>query len=232
MKPRNHRARRRRRQRQVRSGRRAAQPAGITTTTAAGRRNLHQVAGLKIETGVNPGRRSRNHESGILSERWQSQDQRNGHEENRQEAGVARQVKVAKKHRLPSKKRFYIENRSLAPRLTYSPALAANVPTTAMFGSRSAGKPCLSFRYSGLLYESHTLPWPSFQTKIFKGRSMATLGAANMRGVPPLGLPKINSLVGGIFIPTFSASPLWSIKANRVTPLDARIFLSRSTVSS
>ncbi len=40
---------------------------------------------------------------------------------------------------------------------------------------------------------------------------MATLGAANIRGVPPLGLPKINSLVGGILIPTFFASPLWSI---------------------
>ena len=31
---------------------------------------------------------------------------------------------------------------------------------------------------------------------------MALLGAASISGVPPFGLPKINSLVGGIFIPT------------------------------
>jgi len=37
---------------------------------------------------------------------------------------------------------------------------------------------------------------------------MALLGAASMSGVPDLGLPKIKSLVGGIFIPIFSASPL------------------------
>ena len=53
-----------------------------------------------------------------------------------------------------------------------------------------------------------------------------------MRGVPPLGLPKISSFVGGIFIPTFAASPLWSISANRVISLDRRMFLSLSTVSS
>ena len=34
------------------------------------------------------------------------------------------------------------------------------------------------------------------------------LGAASIRGVPALGRPKISSLVGRIFIPTFSASPL------------------------
>jgi hypothetical protein len=36
---------------------------------------------------------------------------------------------------------------------------------------------------------------------------MAMLGAASITGVPPLGLPKINSLVGRIFMPAFSASP-------------------------
>ena len=61
---------------------------------------------------------------------------------------------------------------------------------------------------------------------------MATLGAANISGVPALGLPKMSSLVGGIFIPTFSASPLWSTSANKVTPLDCRMFLSFSTVAS
>ena len=49
---------------------------------------------------------------------------------------------------------------------------------------------------------------------------MAALGAASISGVPPFGLPKIKSLVGGIFSPTFSASPLWSMRANSVTPLD------------
>ena len=45
---------------------------------------------------------------------------------------------------------------------------------------------------------------------------MATLGAASISGVPPFGLPKIKSLVGGIFNSTFSASPLWSMSANSV----------------
>ena len=53
---------------------------------------------------------------------------------------------------------------------------------------------------------------------------MALLGAASISGVPAFGLPKIKSLVGGIFIPTFSASPLWSIRANSVTPFDCSIF--------
>ena len=47
---------------------------------------------------------------------------------------------------------------------------------------------------------------------------MAMLGTASMTGVPALGLPKINSLVGSIFIPTLAASALWSISANKVTP--------------
>jgi len=37
---------------------------------------------------------------------------------------------------------------------------------------------------------------------------MALLRAASISGVPDLGLPKINNFVGGICIPTFSASPL------------------------
>src|SRR5256886_975648 len=48
---------------------------------------------------------------------------------------------------------------------------------------------------------------------------MATLGAASISGVPAFGLPKIRSLVGGIVIPIFAASPLWSTSANSVTPL-------------
>ena len=40
----------------------------------------------------------------------------------------------------------------------YSPALAANVSMTAIFGSRFDGRPCRSFKYSGLLYESQTFP--------------------------------------------------------------------------
>jgi hypothetical protein len=37
------------------------------------------------------------------------------------------------------------------PPPSYSAALAANVSTTARFATRSSGKPCLSFKYSGLL---------------------------------------------------------------------------------
>jgi hypothetical protein len=46
---------------------------------------------------------------------------------------------------------------------------------------------------------------------------MALLGAASITGVPAFGFPKITSLVGGILNPIFSASPLWSTRANRVT---------------
>src|ERR1700722_13906842 len=58
------------------------------------------------------------------------------------------------------------------------------------------------------------------------------LGAASIGGVPPLGLPKIRSLVGGILIPTLAASPLWSITTKRVIPFDWSIPLSLSTVLS
>src|ERR1700691_879603 len=58
------------------------------------------------------------------------------------------------------------------------------------------------------------------------------LGAANINGVPPLGLPKISNFVGGIFMPAFSASPLWSTSAKSVTPFACRIPLSFSTVWS
>ena len=57
------------------------------------------------------------------------------------------------------------------------------------------------------------------------------LGAASMRGVPALGLPKISNLVSDIFIRTFSASRLWSTRANKVTPFASRMFLRRATVS-
>jgi hypothetical protein len=42
--------------------------------------------------------------------------------------------------------------------LNYSPAVAANVSMTAIFASRFDGRPCRSFRYSGLLYASQTFP--------------------------------------------------------------------------
>jgi len=59
---------------------------------------------------------------------------------------------------------------------------------------------------------------------------MALLGAANIKGVPALGFPKISNLVGRIFNPTFPASPLWSISANTATPFVLRILVSASTV--
>ena|SRR5262249_52810989 len=43
-------------------------------------------------------------------------------------------------------------------RNSYSPAWAANVSMTAIFGNRFDGRPYRSFRYSGLLYESQTFP--------------------------------------------------------------------------
>ena len=41
----------------------------------------------------------------------------------------------------------------------------------AMFCIRSCGKPCRCCRFSGLLYETHTLPWLSSQARILRGRS-------------------------------------------------------------
>jgi hypothetical protein len=61
---------------------------------------------------------------------------------------------------------------------------------------------------------------------------MAMLGEASTSGVPALGLPKMATFVGGIFKPTFSASPLWSINAKSVTPFACKIPLSFSTVWS
>src|ERR1700685_453259 len=58
------------------------------------------------------------------------------------------------------------------------------------------------------------------------------LGEASMSGVPPLGLPKIRSLVGGMVRPTFWASPEWSTRAKRITPLACKMLSSFSTVSS
>ena len=58
------------------------------------------------------------------------------------------------------------------------------------------------------------------------------LGEASISGVPPFGLPKISNFVGGIFMPTFSASPLWSISAKSVMPVACRIPFNFSTVSS
>jgi hypothetical protein len=78
--------------------------------------------------------------------------------------------------------------------------------------------------------EIQTLPLVSSRTRILSGRSMAMLGAASIRGVPALGEPKTSSFVGGIFMSTFSASPLWSIRAKRVTPLASNIPFSRMTV--
>ncbi len=52
----------------------------------------------------------------------------------------------------------------------------------------------------------------------------AILGAANIMGVPALGLPQISSLVGRMFIPIVSASPLWSMTANSVMPFDCKMF--------
>jgi hypothetical protein len=46
------------------------------------------------------------------------------------------------------------------------------------------------------------------------GRSIAIFGAATIKGVPALGLPKITSCVGGIVKPAFVASAAWSTRAN------------------
>jgi len=90
----------------------------------------------------------------------------------------------------------------------YSAAFPASTSTTAILATNSSGSPCLSFKYSGLLYEIQTFPAASSATRIFSGKSIATLGAASISGVPAFGLPKISSFVFGIFIPTFAASPL------------------------
>src|SRR5208282_4279835 len=90
----------------------------------------------------------------------------------------------------------------------YSTAFAITAPAPARFLISSPGTPCRFCRYSGLLYVTETLPSASSATRAFSGRSMAKLGATTISGVPPFGLPNITTLVGLIFSPTFSASPL------------------------
>jgi hypothetical protein len=71
-----------------------------------------------------------------------------------------------------------------------------------------------------------------FPDKNLKREVEGEAGSPSISGVPALGLQKISSLVERIFIPTFSASPLWSTKANSDTPFATRIALSFSTVRS
>ena len=52
---------------------------------------------------------------------------------------------------------------------------------------------------------------------------MAARGWATMTGVPPLGLPKMRSWVGGMERPTFWASPLWSMRVKMLTFFSRRI---------
>lgn len=78
---------------------------------------------------------------------------------------------------------------------------------------------------------------PNFPLAIFPNKNLqrqvdGNTGIVSIRDVHALGLPKISNLVGSMLIPTFSASPLWSTSANRVIPLNCKIFLSLSTVCS
>jgi hypothetical protein len=61
---------------------------------------------------------------------------------------------------------------------------------------------------------------------------MALLRAAGLRGVLALGLPKISSLVEGIFIPTFSLFSAVVDQCKQRDSLGSGIFLSICTVCS
>ena len=64
------------------------------------------------------------------------------------------------------------------------------------------------------------------------GKSIATEGAASIRGVPALGFPKMTNRVGFIFIPALSASPVKSIVAKTRSPLDFMADSNLANVSS
>jgi len=79
--------------------------------------------------------------------------------------------------------------------------------------------------------DTHAFPLSSSETRILRGKSIATEGAAIINGVPALGLPKMSNLVGLIFSPTPAASPLKSIRAKMVRPRDSTNDSRRSKVS-
>lgn len=95
------------------------------------------------------------------------------------------------------------EGTILRPSLPASPPLRCSARTPVVCHADPV-------KMSGYCRKPITRPSLSSQTRILSGRSMATSGAASITGVPPFGLPKIRRFVGRIFIPTFSASPLWS----------------------
>ncbi len=108
------------------------------------------------------------------------------------------------------------------PEITRAPGRRAP-PTTEMFFTSSAGTWWRFWRYAGSLKLTQAFPPASSHTRTLSGRSIAMVGAASITGVPALGLPKMRSLVGGIFNPAFSASPLWSTRAKSAIPFDFKI---------
>jgi len=84
---------------------------------------------------------------------------------------------------------------------------------------KAAGTSWRLCRYSELLSVTQTFPSLSSETRALRDKSMARLGAASIRGVPPFGFPEIRSLVGGIFNPTFSASPLGADAGEYLQPV-------------
>src|SRR4029453_17371324 len=72
--------------------------------------------------------------------------------------------------------------------------------------SSALATPCRCAIHSGWLYESHVVFAASCQTRIFNGRSIPTVWADCIKGVPPRAFPKMMSLVGGNVSPA-SAAP-------------------------
>jgi hypothetical protein len=90
---------------------------------------------------------------------------------------------------------------------------------------------CRCAIHLGSSYEIHVLPAASSQTIAFSGRSIPTVCADCMRGVPPRAFPKMISSVGRNVRPTSAAPAAWSIRAKIVNPRLRISASNRSIVS-
>jgi hypothetical protein len=120
--------------------------------------------------------------------------------------------------------------------LSGGPAYRATDSTIAaipeMLFSNSLGKLWRSIRYCGELYDIQTSPLSSSETRTLRGRSIASVGAAIISGVPALGLPNMSRRLGLIVRPALAASPLKSMRAKIASPCDITDDSRRSKVSS
>src|SRR5436305_9744239 len=75
-------------------------------------------------------------------------------------------------------------------------AIALSAALILLTTGSALATPCRCAIQLGSLYDSHVVPDASSQTSAFNGRSIPTVCADCIKGVPPRALPKMMSSVG------------------------------------